>query len=246
LQADVRDDNPHLRVEGITAGYGAGPIINDVSLAVHRGKIVTVIGPNGSGKSTMLKAILGIVNCSAGRVLIDDRDITNIRTDVIARSGIGYVPQVRPIFSRLTVRENLEIGGYTLPRDEVEERIGEVLEVFPALSKIMRRRAGNLSGGEGKMLGIGRVLMVRPSLVVLDEPTADLAPRLAKELLQDHVSRLASLGAAVLMVEQRAADALAIASWAYVMRAGSVAVSQAAPELRERDDIGQMLLGVVS
>lgn len=244
MRAEAGVGAGHLRIEGLTAGYGAGPIVNDVGMAVPRGKIVTVIGPNGSGKSTLLKAVVGVLQPSSGKVVVDGTDLANRRADAIARAGVGYVPQVRPVFPRLTVRENLEIGGYTLPQRQVGTRIEAVFEVFPALAGIADRRAGNLSGGEGKMLGIGRVLMTEPSVVILDEPTADLAPRMAQQVLREYVTRLAALGAAVLMVEQRAAEALAIADWAYVMRAGSVAVSQAAAEMRERDDIGQMLLGV--
>jgi branched-chain amino acid transport system ATP-binding protein len=236
---------PHLRIEGLTAGYGAGPIVRDVSMEVAKGTLATVIGPNGSGKSTLLKAVVGVLRPESGQVLVAGKDLANRRADAVAREGVGYVPQVRPIFPRLTVRENLEIGGYTLVRSEVEPRIEAVLEVFPALAGIVGRRAGNLSGGEAKMLGIGRVLMTEPSVVILDEPTADLAPRMAQQVLQEYVTRLVGLGTAVLMVEQRAADALAIADWAYVMRGGEVAVSQQAAELRERADIGQMLLGVV-
>lgn len=239
-----RGVDAHLRIEGLTAGYGSGPIVRDIAIEVEKGSIVTVIGPNGCGKSTMLKAAVGVLQPESGKVIVAGKDLANRSTHAIARDGVGYVPQVRPIFPRLTVRENLEIGGYTLPRRAVGTRIEAVFEVFPALAPIAGRRAGNLSGGEAKMLGIGRVLMTEPSVVILDEPTADLAPRLATQVLSEYVTRLAELGAAVLMVEQRAADALAIADWAYVMRGGEVAISQSAAEMRERADIGQMLLGV--
>ena len=240
-----RGAQAELRIEGLTAGYGAGPIVRDVAIAVERGTIVTIIGPNGSGKSTLLKAVVGVLRPSSGKVIVAGEDLAGRRSDAIARHGIGYVPQVRPIFPRLTVRENLEIGGYTLPRRLVQQRIAAVLDVFPPLASILGRRAGNLSGGEGKMLGIGRVLMTEPSVVILDEPTADLAPRMAQQVLQDYVTRLAQLGAAVLMVEQRASDALAIADWAYVMRGGEVAISESAAAMREREDIGHLLLGVI-
>jgi ABC-type branched-subunit amino acid transport system ATPase component len=243
LSANGRESAAQLRVEQLTAGYGSGPVIRDVSLTVGRGEIVAVIGPNGSGKSTLLKAITGAIHVSSGKVSVDGRDITHLRTDVIARSGVGYVAQMRHVFPRLTVRENLEMGGYTLRRDEVGARIAEILEIFPALSKLGGRRAGNLSGGEAKMLAIGRVLMTRPGVVILDEPTADLAPIVARHVLQEHVTRLADHGAAVLLVEQRAKEALAIAHWACVMQSGTVQVSQAAADMRERDDIGQLFLG---
>jgi ABC-type branched-subunit amino acid transport system ATPase component len=243
--ADSRDELAHLRVDSVTAGYGSVPVIKDVSIAVQKGEVVAIIGPNGAGKSTLLKAITGSLTVSTGSVTAGGVDVTHLRTEKIARAGVGYVPQARHIFPRLTVRENLEMGGYTLNRKEVGARVDEVLESFPALSALGKRKAGNLSGGEGKMLAIARVLMTRPSIMILDEPTADLAPRIVSRFLEEQVIELARRGAAVLVVEQRAREILAVSSWAYIMRAGRVEVSQAAAEMRVREDIAQIFLGRV-
>jgi len=241
-----RDDQPaQLRVEDVSAGYGASLVIQDVNVTVRRGDIVGIIGPNGAGKSTLLKAITGVIPINNGRVLLKEQDITRLRADEIAREGVGYVPQVRNVFPRLTVGENLEMGGYTLPGHQLDERKSEVIEVFPLLGGMIDRVAANLSGGEAKMVAIGLVLMTRPSVLLLDEPTANLSPNVAAEFLQELVTSLAASGVAVLVVEQRAMEVLAVSTWAYVMRAGMIHVSQAAPELRVRDDIGQLYLGAL-
>jgi branched-chain amino acid transport system ATP-binding protein len=241
--AEQRDQAAVVRSEGLRAGYGQTPIIHDVDFTVAPGVIVAVIGPNGAGKSTLLKAITGLITNMAGRVTLNGEDITHTRPDLIARKGIGYVPQVRDVFVPLTVKENLEIGAYATNRREINARLQEVLELFPALAPMQSRRAGNLSGGERKMLAIGRVMMTRPRVLILDEPTANLSPQLAHQVLTEQVPPLAQAGTAVLLVEQRAVDALAVATWGYVMTAGTVTVSQAAPELRTRSDIGAMFLG---
>src|SRR5579885_517656 len=207
-QADgVERPAAHLLVEDLAAGYGGAPIVSGVSLTVGRGEIVSIIGPNGAGKSTALKAIVGVIAALRGRVTLDGADVTNLRTDQLARRGIGYVPQVDDVFDPLTVAENLEMGGYLLDRAALAARRAEVLDLFPPLAAMLQRGARKLSGGERKMLAMGRVLMLKPSVLVLDEPTAGLSPRLAAELLHDHVRRLAKAGAAVLLVEQRATAA---------------------------------------
>ena len=166
-----------LRATDISAGYGTGDIIRGVSVAVAPGAVVSVVGPNGSGKSTLLKALAGVVRPSAGRVLVGGRDVTGLPPEEIARAGVGYVPQTDDIFAPLTVRENLEMGGYLLARREVSGRMEHVVGVFPRLGQMLARRAGRLSGGERKMLAMGRVLMIRPAVFLLDEPTANLAPQ---------------------------------------------------------------------
>lgn len=234
---------PYLAASGLTAGYGPTPTIVGVSASVARGEVACVIGPNGAGKSTFLKALVGILRITAGSVTIGGSDVTNLRTDELARRGIGYVPQVHDVFDPLTVRENLEMGGYLLPAAEVGLRLTAVIEVFPALGEMLGRRALKLSGGERKMLAIGRVLMLAPAVLVLDEPTANLAPKLATILLRDHVRRLADAGSAVLLVEQRASAALEISDHAYVMVAGAVALEDRASTLLGRRDVGELFLG---
>jgi ABC-type branched-subunit amino acid transport system ATPase component len=232
-----------LEIDGLSAGYGQAPVVRDVTITVAREEVVTVVGPNGAGKSTLLKTVLGVLAPMGGRITLAGESIGGLRTDQIARKGVGYVPQVRDVFETLTVRENLEMGGFVLGRREVEARVAEVMEVYPALAAMRDRHGGNLSGGERKMLAMGRVLMTRPSLLVLDEPTAGLSPQLAHMLLHEHVARLASTGVGILLVEQHARDALSISDRAYVLAAGQVALHDSAATLLERPDIHEIFLG---
>ncbi len=237
LKADV------LLVDRVAAGYGGAMVINEVTVQVARGEVVTVFGPNGAGKSTLLKAITGGIHVSEGRVVLDGATISGRRPHQIARLGVGYVPQIRDVFTKLSVLENLEMGGYTQNPRAVRERIDEVIAVFPALGPMRGRRAGTLSGGERKMLAVGRALMTRPSLLLLDEPTANLSPLLAKEFLREHVGKLAEQGAAVLMVEQRAIEALSVSARGYLMTAGRVEEAAEASYFLEHEDIGALFLG---
>jgi branched-chain amino acid transport system ATP-binding protein len=234
---------PLLEVVELVAGYGGAPIVHGVDISVGAGEVATIIGPNGAGKSTLLKAITGQVEVLGGSVRLRGQDVTSRRGDQLARSGIGFVPQVNDVFGTLTVIENLEMGGYLLARRDVPARVEEVLATFPALADMRSRRAGKLSGGERKMLAIARVLMLRPSVIILDEPTSNLAPILARSVLEDQVRGLAQSGSAVLLVEQRASEALAIGDWSYLMVAGRVSVSGPARELLERHDIAELFLG---
>jgi ABC-type branched-subunit amino acid transport system ATPase component len=234
---------PHLELAGVTAGYGAAPVIVDVSLTVGPAEIVAVVGPNGAGKSTLLKSVLGILRPGQGSIRLAGQRIDQLPTSQVARRGVGYVPQVRDVFEPLTVRENLEMGGYTLPLSEIPGQLEEVFGIFPMLRGMSGRPAGYLSGGERKLLAMGRVLMRRPSLLVLDEPTAGLAPKLAQELLSSHVAGLAAGGAGVLLVEQHTRDALDIAHWGYVMASGRVQLAGPAADLADRNDLGDIFLG---
>jgi ABC-type branched-subunit amino acid transport system ATPase component len=241
--SEGRERGAHLSVRGLTAGYGGLPVIRDVTVCVGRGEVVSVIGPNGAGKSTLLKAVVSVLQPMAGEVTLGGRRLDGLRADRVARRGVGYVPQVRDVFEPLTVRENLEMGGYRLPRRAVAERIDEVTAAFPQLAPMLGRPAGNLSGGERKMVAIGRVLMMGPSLVLLDEPTAGLAPQLADRMLSDYVGALAARGVAVLLVEQRAREALTISDFAYVMAAGVVVIAAPAADILARGDLGDVFLG---
>jgi branched-chain amino acid transport system ATP-binding protein len=232
-----------LRAEGITAGYGAVPVIRDVSISVGPGEIVAVIGPNGAGKSTLLKSLVGILRASTGKILLGPDDVTGHTPEDLARRGVGYVPQVQDIFEPLSVKENLEMGGYLLKDSQLSGRIKEVCEVFPALTSMMKRRADKLSGGERKMLAIARVLMLDPRVLILDEPTANLAPALADTLLKERVRRLADLGKAVLLVEQRARAALGIADWTLVLVSGTTRLEGRPGDLLERPDFEELFLG---
>ena len=235
--------NRTLEVVNLAAGYGGSPIISGVSIDVGRSEVVAVIGPNGAGKSTLLKAIVGVIRSISGSVRLDDRDVTNLRTDELARMGIGYVPQSRDVFDTLTVHENLKMGGYSLERAEIPARVEEVLGIFPSLRPLLARTAHKLSGGERKLVAIARVMLIRPSVYVLDEPTSNLSADLAAELLHDHVARIKERGAAVLLVEQKAKAALEVADWAYLLVAGAVRMSVAAAVLLADDSVGEMFLG---
>src|SRR3984885_5523313 len=202
-----RPDTGYLTVQGLTASYGAAPVINDISLTVAEGEVVTVIGPNGGGKSTLLKCLTGRLRPEAGHVLFDGNDVTAATGNALTKGGLGYVPQHNDIFPTLTVKENLEMGGYLLPKAQVGDRIDHVLQTFPALRPLLKRRGKLLRGGERNLLRIGRCLSSSPQLALLDEPTAGLSPILAPGMLGAHVPPLARAGVTILLVEQRAHQA---------------------------------------
>jgi ABC-type branched-subunit amino acid transport system ATPase component len=232
-----------MRAEGVTAGYGGDPVIHAVSVRAEPREVVSIVGPNGSGKSTLLKSLVGVLRVSAGTVMVGDRDVTNLPPEEVARAGVGYVPQVDDVFAPLTVRENLEMGGYLLPRKEVSAHVEQVLSVFPRLGSMLGRPAGKLSGGERKMLAMGRVLMLEPAVFLLDEPTANLAPAIARSLLDEHVRRLAEGGATVLIVEQRAKAVLAISDRTYVLGGGRLQLEGTPAELSASPDFVRSFLG---
>jgi ABC-type branched-subunit amino acid transport system ATPase component len=232
-----------LRVTGVTAGYGGDPVIRNVTVRAQPGEVVSLVGANGSGKSTLLKSLVGVVRVAAGTVVVGEADVTRKAPEDVARAGVGYVPQVDDVFAPLTVRENLEMGGYLLPGRLVKGRIDEVTAIFPRLGAMLPRAAGKLSGGERKMLAMGRVLMLQPSVFLLDEPTANLAPAIARTLLEEHVRRLAANGAAVLVVEQRARAVLAISDRTYVLAGGEVRMEGTPAELAASPAFAESFLG---
>jgi ABC-type branched-subunit amino acid transport system ATPase component len=243
LSADLALPGVPLRAQGITAGYGGDPVIRDITVQTSPGEVVSLVGPNGSGKSTLLKSLVGVIQVSAGTVRVGDRDLTSAAPEEVARAGVGYVPQVDDVFAPLTVRENLEMGGYLLRRKQIAEHIERVLVVFPRLGGMLSRSAGKLSGGERKMLAMGRVLMLDPGVFLLDEPTANLAPKVATALLTEHVRKLAASGAAVLIVEQRARAVLAISDRTYVLGGGEVRMVGTPAELSASPDFVESFLG---
>jgi ABC-type branched-subunit amino acid transport system ATPase component len=230
-------------VTGVTAGYGGDPVIRNVTASVAPGEVVSLVGANGSGKSTLLKSLVGVVRVTTGTVVVGAADVTRRPPEEVARAGVGYVPQVDDVFAPLTVRENLEMGGYLLPARAVRPRIDEVTAVFPRLGTMLSRAAGKLSGGERKMLAMGRVLMLRPAVFLLDEPTANLAPAIARTLLEEHVRGLAASGAAVLVVEQRARAVLAISDRTYVLAGGEVRMEGTPAELAASPAFVESFLG---
>lgn len=232
-----------LRVTGVAAGYGGSAIVSGVDLIVGAGEVTCVIGPNGAGKSTLLKAIAGQLPLMAGSLILKDRDISHTRAHLRARMGLGFVPQSKDVFDTLTVTENLEMGGYLLPRSRLGERMDAVMSTFPALAGMATRTASKLSGGERKMLAIGRVLMTDPAVLALDEPTSNLSPELSRSVLHDQARRLADTGTAVLLVEQKAFEALGVSNWACVMVAGRIEISGPADVIVARPDIREVFLG---
>ena len=240
-----RAARPHLEIVSAEAGYGTVPIISDVSLEVRRGEIVTVVGPNGAGKSTLLKAIVGSLRLAAGEVWLAGDRVDHLATQQLARIGMGYVPQSDDVFTPLSVRENLLLGGYLCGRRVIQERVEQVYQLFPALRDMESRTAGKLSGGERKMLALGRALMPEPSVLVLDEPTANLSPELSDRVLEDHVKGLAQHNVAILLVEQKARQAMAISDRTYVLVAGKVQFAGSPAELQNRSDFGDLMLGQV-
>jgi len=243
LSADRNSRGMPLRATGVTAGYGGDPVIRNVTVRADPGEVVSLVGANGSGKSTFLKSLVGVVRVSAGTVVIGETDMTRKPPEEVARAGVGYVPQIDDVFGPLTVRENLEMGGYLLPARDVKARIDEVTTVFPRLAAMLTRPAGKLSGGERKMLAMGRVLMLQPAVFLLDEPTANLAPAIARTLLEEHVSALAAGGAAVLVVEQRARAVLAISDRTYVLAGGEVRMEGTPAELAASPAFVESFLG---
>jgi len=243
LSAEHAHRGAVLRATGVTAGYGGDPVIRDVTVHVEPGRVVSLVGANGSGKSTLLKGLVGVVRVSAGTVTVGEADVTNRPPEDVARAGVGYVPQVDDVFAPLTVRENLEMGGYLLRPKEVRAQIDRVVAVFPRLGSMLTRQAGKLSGGERKMLAMGRVLMLEPAVFLLDEPTANLAPAIARSLLEEHVRHLAQGGAAVLIVEQRARAVLAISDRTYVLAGGEVRMEGTPAELAASPAFVESFLG---
>jgi len=234
---------PYLLTTDLSAGYGRVPVVQCVSLQVALGEVVLVMGPNGAGKSTLVKAVTGELPALSGRVILGGRDMTAAREEDRTRAGIGYVPQLRDVFGPLTVTENLQMGGYQLAKHEVAARQEEVFSLFPALAQMRRRPARSLSGGERKMLAIGRALMAQPKVMILDEPTANLAPAIARNVLHGIVASLAGSGRAVLLVEQRVSLGLEIASWGYVLTDGRVRLDEPCQALQARPDLGTLFLG---
>ena len=235
-----------LAIRGITAGYGGPPIVTNLSMDVAKGQVVAVVGPNGAGKSTLLKAILGLARVQAGRVELNGTDVTGLPLEKLARLGIGYVPQVDDVFDGLRVRENLDMGGYLFNRAQRVERMERALIVFPQLRPRLNRYVETLSGGERKMTAIARVLMLDPSVLVLDEPTAGLSPELSKSVLETQVRSLGDLGKAVLLVEQKAVAALGISDWAYMLVRGEVVMSADAKEVLAKPDMREIFLGATA
>ena len=232
---------PILVAEGVTSGYGEVPIVEDVSIHIGQDEIVTIIGPNGAGKSTVLKALFGFLPVWQGRVSLAGDDVTGLAPELLVCRGIAFVPQTENIFPSLTIRENLTMGGITRA-DGVEERISWVFELFPVLAERPRERAGRLSGGQRQTLAIARALMLEPRILLLDEPSASLSPKMVETVLAN-VVEINRRGTAVLMVEQRARQALAISDRGYVLANGRNRLEGQASDLLASDEVRRLYLG---
>ena len=235
---------PVLRAEGVCAGYGGPPIIEDVSLSVYPGKIAAVVGPNGAGKSTLLKALSGVLKISRGEVFVRGAKTANMAPEKLAKRGLGYVPQVSNVFPDLTVKENLEMGGFTR-RSGVGRRIDELCELFPDLGRSLRRRAAMLSGGQRSMLAMGRALMLEPAVMLLDEPSAGLSP-LLQGTLWEQVEKVAATGVGICVVEQNTRLTLRHAHWGYILVLGRNRLDGPAHELLHDDSVVELYVGRMS
>jgi branched-chain amino acid transport system ATP-binding protein len=241
--AEVAD--PLLRVSNLETYYGPIMAIRGVSFAVPRGAIVTVLGANGAGKTTVLKTVAGVMDPQKGTVTFDGRDIQGLDPDRIVRLGLSHVPEGREIFPFLTVSENLRMGAFTRPdADGVARDLETVYGYFPVLKARAQQRAGSLSGGEQQMLAISRALMARPKMMLLDEPSLGLAPRLVKEIFDIIVRINREQAVTVLLVEQNAHMALHIADYGYVLEVGRIVMEDTCARLLEKEDIKEFYLGM--
>ncbi len=232
-----------LTLDRVSVSYGAIRALQNVSLQINAGEIVTLIGANGAGKSTTLRAISGLVPANAGRILMEGKDITLLPADKIVKRGIGHSPEGRRVFANMTVRENLELGAYTRSdRAGVKQDFDRALSLFPRLRERIGQPAGTLSGGEQQMLAIGRALMARPKLLLLDEPSRGLAPFLVRDIFQI-IRDINAQGTTVLLVEQNAHMALGVAHRGYVLETGSIVMADEAKALLANDDVKKAYLG---
>ncbi len=232
---------PFFVGEKMTGGYGGPDIITSCTVNVNRGEIVTILGPNGAGKSTAMKAMLGLLNLKSGKVIIDGKDISKLTPQDRVKEGIAFVPQTRNVFTGLSVQENLEMGAY-LRQERFEEIIDEIYELFPILKEKKSQLVGELSGGQRQQVALGRALMIKPSVLMLDEPTAGVSPIVMDELF-DHILKVKKTNVAILMVEQNAKQALSIADRGYVLVTGENKFSGTGKELLNDPEVRRSFLG---
>ena len=226
----------------MTGGYGSGPdIINSCSVNVNKGEIVSILGPNGAGKSTAMKAMFGMLALRGGQVIMKGEDITTLKPQERVLKGMGFVPQTQNVFPSMTVEENLEMGAF-IRRDDVAETMGQVFDLFPILKDKRHQPAGELSGGQRQQVAVGRALMTRPDVLMLDEPTAGVSPIVMDELF-DRIIEIARTDIAILMVEQNAKQALAIADKGYVLVQGANRYTDTGEALLENPDVRRAFLG---
>ena len=231
-----------LKADNITAGYTREVnILSDVNLRLQQGQIVTIIGPNGAGKSTLLKTIFGILKPSNGKISLQDEDITGLKPDKVAQKGISYVPQVDNVFPSMTIQENLEMGAF-IREDDFSQRLNEIYELFPVLGERKKQKAGQLSGGQRQMVAMGRALMVDPQVLLLDEPSAGLSPKLV-DMIFEKIIDINKTGVSMIIVEQNAREALKMADHGYVLAMGRNVLDDSGDALLANEEVGRLYLG---
>lgn len=230
-----------LTGEGINSGYGDMEVLHDVSFHIEKGEVISIIGPNGAGKSTLLKTIFGLLRPTKGSITFKEDSIAGLAPDRIVRLGMAYVPQVENVFPSLTAQENLEMGAF-IRKDDFSGRLEEVCRLFPFLKERRRQRVGKMSGGERQMVAMGRALMLDPELLMLDEPSAALAPKLA-EMIFERITAINETGVSILIVEQNAKESLKLADRGYVLAEGEKRFEGTGQELLSNPDIGRLYLG---
>lgn len=230
-----------LTGEHMTGGYGGADILNDCTIGVEKGEIAVVVGPNGAGKSTAMKAIFGMLNLREGRVVMDGEDITGLAPQARVHKGMGFVPQTSNVFTSMSVEENLEMGAF-IRDDDISGTMGQVFDLFPVLKEKRRQPAGELSGGQRQQVAVGRALMTKPKVLMLDEPTAGVSPIVMDELF-DRIIEIARTGIAILMVEQNARHALEIADKGYVLVQGTNRYTDTGQALLADPEVRRAFLG---
>ncbi len=230
-----------LRAQDVVAGYGEVEILHGVSIAVSEAEIVAIIGPNGAGKSTLLKAIFGLISVRVGSVHLAERDVTNLAPDAIVQSGMSFVPQTDNVFPSLTINENLEMGAF-VRRDGLRDRLERVYDLFPDIAPRRGERAGRLSGGQRQMLALARALMLDPNVLLLDEPSASLSPKMVDSIFEK-IGDINHAGTAILLVEQNAKEALTFSSRAYVLAVGENRFEGESQSILDNEEVGKLYLG---
>jgi branched-chain amino acid transport system ATP-binding protein len=242
--APAAGDDPILKLDGVHTYYGQIHALQGVTIEVKRGEIVTLIGANGAGQTTTLKTVCGLLHPRQGTVTFDGQDVSRTAAHDLVRAGIGHAPEGRRIFSRLTVLENLQMGGFTRKPTEIDEDVERVMTLFPRLRERTYQQGGTLSGGEQQMLAIGRAMMSRPRVLLLDEPSLGLAPILIQVVFET-IKEINAAGTTILLVEQNALQALNVAHRGYVLQTGNVVLSGEAASLRENETVRKAYLGEI-
>ena len=233
-----------LKVDGVSSGYGKLQVLSDVSLVANPGELTVVVGPNGSGKSTLLKTISGLATLYKGSVSLDGRVLSGLPPHAIARSGIAYLPQTESVFTQLTVAENFKMAAYTVSRADFENRLKDALQIFPQLDGYMSSKVVNLSGGERQMVAMTMALVRKPQVILFDEPTANLSPKYATQVLKTIQSLAKERGLTIVLVEQNARRALEIGDNAYLLVGGKNAFNGPAKDLLSHQELAKLYLGM--